>query len=117
MLLCFRDKILPENKPESIPECVFEILTKMPEHGMLWEHATRRQASQSSKRFKSHVDALRHAYDFKDKTHAAVAALHVAKAETAAATKEKNPRSTPNHKVDANVESDGSSYSGRSTRN
>ena len=45
MLQCFRDKILPENKPESIPECVFEILTKMPEHGMLWELATRRQAS------------------------------------------------------------------------
>ena len=42
MLQCFRDKILPENKPESIPECVFEILTKMPEHGMLWELATRR---------------------------------------------------------------------------
>ena len=79
--------------------------------------ATRRQTSTSMKRFKSHYDVLRTAYDHWDKTRAEMVALHVAKAEAAATTKEKNPRSTPNHKVDANAESDGSSYSGRSTRN
>lgn len=46
-----------------------------------------------------------------------MAALHIAKEEEAAVSKERITRSTPNRKVDANIESEGSSYSGRSTRN
>ena len=117
MLECFARQVLPINKPDSMNEPCLEILLRIQTQALLWESATARQASQGSRRFKAHVDQLRNAYERRDETHAAVAARVIANQKDPVADNQRTTRSTASHKIDANIDSECSSKSGRSGKN